>query len=83
MITIDEARKIIASHLSDVLLSNKYFIGETPYESWNIYGLPPDCIYVGIRNHLIEGAHSGTSVAIAVDKNDGSIKYFGLANDEG
>jgi len=83
MITTGKAIQIIAGHLSEILLSNTYYISETPQQSWNIYGLPPDFIYIGIRNQIIEGAHSGNSVAVAVDKNDGSIIYFGLANDEG
>lgn len=83
MITQEEAKEIASKHISAIILSNIYYIGETPHQSWNLYNAPDNCIFIGIRNHLVKNSIIGNSVAIALNKIDGSIKYFGSAWDEG
>lgn len=85
MITKENAIKIGASFIGELVISNAYKISEERERYRNIYFLPENCYYINIPNVIDNSTLSvfSCSLLIAVDKTDGSIRYFGSAYDEG
>ena len=85
MITQENAIKIGASFIGELIVSKAYSITDVPASNWNIYFLPENCYYINISNIIDSGSLSAfcCSLIIAIDKTDGRIRYFGSANDEG
>ena len=83
MITKENALKIGASFIGELVISKAYRITEEPEKNWNIYNCPKNCYFINISNIIDERSQFvlSSSLVIAIDKADGRIRYFGSAND--
>ena len=83
MITKENAIKIGASFIGELVISNAYSITEERERYQNMYFMPENCYYINISNVIDKSTLPalGSSLIIAIDKTDGTIRYFGSAYD--